>query len=573
MSTNETIDCLIIESLIGQQDEISKLIGYLTKPIQVQRISTIKELSNVIKNHFDIILLDLELVDLKGLDVLTKVKSIIFDIPIVAFTNIEDSLFAVEVIRQGAEDCLQKKNLSAVALERAIYFAIERYRHHKEQSNLLHQTESYISAYDVLTGLPNQNSFYEHLQECISTGKQKQQLFAMLFICINEIDKVYKTFGHQAGDQLLKTLALKISGFLTNSQFIARYEHNEFVLVMKELTFRKDVAEFSESLQRLISESIVLMDQEYIPTSNMGIVIYPFDGEDADDLINKARTAMKTARESGLNQYVFMSDQIDKLTEEKMIWESEIQYALKNNEFYLNFQPQYSFNGEKLVGAEVLLRWQHRKHGAVSPEKFIGIAEEAGLIAPIGNWVLLSTIKQLQSWYQRGLKKKPFYIAVNISAYQLQHSDLLHIIERYIDEFKIPPQNLEIELTERAIMLNTDLVIKKLRQLQSIGISIAIDDFGTGYSSLSYLGHLPIDKVKLDKAFVKKNYTDPATRTVVRAIIRLAHELGLTVIAEGVETKEELELLRKQGCDVAQGFYFCRPIPVEEFSLLLDLQY
>ncbi len=425
----------------------------------------------------------------------------------------------------------------------------------------------HLANYDQLTGLPNRSLFYEQLRPILKRAAAKEQKVALIFADLTNFNRINDTLGHAAGDELLKIVAQRLSKLGTNKDFVARIGGDEFTVIVEGVKNAEAAAMRARTMIESILEPVFIENTEVNVGANIGISIFPDDGTEADKLVNFADMALRTASHSAPNSYFFFSQEMNEETEDNLALERDLRKGLLQNEFALFFQPQYDVKTGKVLSAEALIRWFHPTRGMVSPVRFIPIAEDTGLIIPLGDWILREALRHIKLWDDMGLPK--ISVAVNLSAIQFQQEDLAGSIEKILNESGVSPDRLELELTESVVMQDARKADNILSRLSRIGIKLAIDDFGTGYSSLSYLKRFDVDRLKIDQSFVRdmtNNYDDAE---IARAIINLGHTLGLEIVSEGVETKEQLELLKQQGCDVIQGYLISRPIPAAEIPAFL----
>lgn len=425
----------------------------------------------------------------------------------------------------------------------------------------------YLAFHDTITELPNRVSFEERLTKGVSQAELSGKPLAVMFLALDRFKKFNDTLGHIIGDQLLRRVAERLSTFVREGDVIACFTSDEFAFLLKDIRDADDAAEVARGLQGVLEPSFEIEDQELYVTASIGIGLYPHDGEDAQSLLKNSGAALYRAKQQGGNNYQFYTADMNERALKRLALENQLRWALERKEFRVYYQPQMRIDTGQISGMEALVRWQHPELGLVSPVEFIPLAEDTGLISPIGEWVLRTACAQTKSWHECGFAS--LHVSVNLSPRQFQQSDLLSMIERQLSETGLDPAFLELEVTESSVMKNPDSAISTLRELKEMGIKISIDDFGSGYSSLSYLKHLPIDVLKIDQSFVRDMTTDPKDAAIVMAIIQLAHSLQLKVNAEGVETDEQLRFLRLLRCDEMQGYLFCEPLPVEAFEQLL----
>jgi diguanylate cyclase (GGDEF)-like protein/PAS domain S-box-containing protein len=421
-----------------------------------------------------------------------------------------------------------------------------------------------MAFYDGLTGLPNRVLFRDRLEHEITVSHRYGQRAAVLFLDLDRFKYVNDTLGHEAGDSLLKIVAERLRETVRENDTVARLGGDEFTLLLRDVKSGEDAAMVAANIVRRMAESIFVAGQEAHVGASVGIAIYPEDGRDFETLTKHADTAMYHAKESGRGQFRFFTDAMDYRARTRMIMETELHHALERGEFHLVYQPQADVATGDLVAAEALLRWRHPVHGPVSPNDFIPLAEETGLIHAIGDWVIREVCRQIGVWVERGLPLMP--VAVNLSARQFHRPDLAERILAYLAEAGLPPEALMLEITESMVMDKSDATRAMLTTLADAGLSIAIDDFGTGYSSLAYLKDFPVDKIKVDRSFVTDIPVGGDDSTIASAIIQLGKSLGLRLVAEGVETESQRDFLDAQGCHRMQGFWYAHPLAPDDFE-------
>ena len=426
----------------------------------------------------------------------------------------------------------------------------------------------YLASHDALTDLPNRTLLQDRIQQALVQVRRSHGQGAVLFIDLDRFKTINDSLGHDVGDLLLKGVAQRLLSTLRGEDTVARQGGDEFIVVLSSVTNAPDAGIVAQKLLEALMLPYQIMGKELRTSASIGIAVFPADGEDADTLLKNSDTAMYHAKESGRNNYQFFTPRMNQLAAERQSLGTYLHQALDRNELLLHFQPIVDMGHGKLIGMEVLLRWQHPVQGLIPPVKFIPLAEESGLIVSIGEWVLKSACVQLRAWQDQGYDVPR--LAINLSARQFRQKGLAETIARILAETGVAGRHLELEITESVLMDNTDEVSEILDKLNDMGISIAIDDFGTGYSSLSYLKRFSIDKLKIDQSFVQDIVADPDDAAIVTAIITLAHSLKMKVIAEGVETEAQLAFLRREGCDQYQGYYFSRPLPAAEIVTKLQ---
>ncbi|MBL0038035.1 MAG: EAL domain-containing protein [Nitrosomonadales bacterium] len=426
----------------------------------------------------------------------------------------------------------------------------------------------YIAQHDFLTNLPNRMMLHDRLAQAIAHAGREQRKVAVMFLDLDRFKGVNDTLGHLVGDKLLKVVAGRISSVARTSDTVSRLGGDEFAVMLPYIENTDDVATIAIKLLASIAGSCVIDGNEIEVTTSIGISVFPEDGNDSESLIAHADAAMYQAKGNGRNNYQFFTHEMNRRTLERMAIKNKLSHALERNELFLLYQPQVDLQSGRIVGVEALIRWNHPVYGHVLPAQFIPIAEENGLIPPMGEWVLREACRQNQEWRKLGLMK--ITMAVNLSAVQFRQKNLGEIIKAILYESGLAPSGLELEITEGVVMQDAEAAILLLEDMKAMGLKLSVDDFGTGYSSLSYLKRFPIDKFKIDQSFVRDLATDTDDAVIVSTIISMAHSLKLKVIAEGVETAEQLAFLKQQGCDEIQGYYFSQPVSAEEFTKLLS---
>jgi len=426
-----------------------------------------------------------------------------------------------------------------------------------------------VAYYDMLTKLPNRHLFRKQLKSAIKDSISQEKKGALFFIDLDNFKNVNDTLGHKVGDDLLIKISNTLQSHLGDNVLISRFGGDEFLIMYPEIHSEEYIEDQAKIILNIFNNPWNLVeDMNTYITASIGICIYPDNGNNEYEILKKADSAMFSAKKLGKNQYKIYRDHISKEILKKNTIQNALRDALKLNQFELYYQPQYNINKQCFCGLEALIRWNHPKLGWISPGEFIPIAEETSLIRQIGTWVLKTACTQAKQWLDEGYIFET--VSVNISPLSLQQSDFIDIVQQTLADTGLPPHHLDIEITETALMHTLELNIKTLHKLVDLGLNVSLDDFGTGYSSLNYLKRLPIKTVKIDRTFLEDMCIDSMEESIIEGIILLAHKMNLTVVAEGVETKEQYELLAKNHCDVIQGYYFARPSASDEASNLLD---
>jgi len=426
----------------------------------------------------------------------------------------------------------------------------------------------YQASHDALTALPNRLLFAEQLVLALADAQHHDAMVGVAFLDLDRFKTINDTLGHAIGDALLQQVAERLRQCLRKGDAIARWGGDEFTLLLPHLSSAEDISCVAKHILDHLSQPFWVADQEFYITASLGLALAPYDGQDVETLLKHADTAMYQAKYQGKNNFQIYYEETNHRTREHLSLESDLHKALRRHELLLYYQPQIDLRTRTMIGVEALLRWQHPERGFISPGQFIPLAEETGLINRIGEWVLREACRQNQAWQAMGLA--PLRMAVNLSAKQFQQPRLVNVILQILEETGLDPRFLEVEITESAVMHDIPFTITTLRQLQDIGIQVAIDDFGTGYSSLHAIKHFPLNTLKIDQSFVREAWHDPSDAAIARTILALGRGLNLHTLAEGVETQEQLDWLNSLGCDMAQGFFFSRPMPADEVVALLQ---
>ncbi|HAK61477.1 MAG TPA: hypothetical protein DCO77_14045 [Nitrospiraceae bacterium] len=523
------------------------------------------------QNSHEVYLLDYRLGARTGLELMRESIANGCKAPMILLTGQGDHRVDLEAMKAGAADYLVKGEISALLLERSMRYAIEKKR---AEAQILH-----MAYYDNLTNLPNRLLFQDRLSQAIVQAERYERMSAMLFLDLDNFKRINDTFGHRIGDLLLKAVADRLKESVRDSDSVARQHADilnvtvarqggdEFTVLLSEVRKPQDVARVAQRFLDKLARPFLLDGHEVFITASIGIAIYAIDGKDFESLLKNADAAMYHAKGQGKNNYQFYKQSMNATALEKLELENDLRRALARKEFLLYYQPQIDVRTGEIVGMEALIRWQHPVRGLVSPADFIPLTEETGLIVPIGEWVLQTACKQSKAWQAAGFA--PIPVSVNLSSRQFRQRVLLQTIEQAMDASGLDCRHIVLEITESVVMQEQEASRALLVELASKGLRLAMDDFGTGYSSLSNLKRFPIDAIKIDRSFVMDITTDPDDAAITKAIIAMGRSLNLNVIAEGVETEEQLAFLYQQGCHMIQGFLISRPVPMEEAAKLL----
>ncbi len=496
----------------------------------------------------------LVLIEAAGPDgqLLIRTDSILPSVPIVALVHEPEVESLVRLVQEGAQACLRIDDLDIKRLE--LVSAVARAR-----TELAHA--------DPLTGLPNRAVLYDRLAQAVHHARRYDHTFAVMFIDLDRFKLVNDSLGHDAGDTLLRVVADRLRGCLRESDTVARLGGDEFVAIVDNLPDAISASAIARKITGRLSEPIKLASHDVTVTPSVGIAMFPADGDDVDELITCADAAMYQAKQQGGGQYIYYRPDMNADALRRFGLAVAMQQALRDEQFVLHYQPQIDLLSGRVSSVEALVRWQHPERGLVPPDQFIPVAEELGLMRPLGRWVLQTACAQLQAWRREGLGN--FGVAVNLSAQQFDQAGLLADVRDSLYSSNLPPAALELELTESSLMRNPDKANETLRALSGAGVRIAIDDFGTGYSSLAYLRRFPIQMLKIDRSFVADADTDADAAAIVRTIIGLGRNMNLDVVAEGVETSDQVAFLRRSACQRVQGYVYSRPLPADQFAAYL----
>ena len=432
------------------------------------------------------------------------------------------------------------------------------------------ETIKHMAYYDALTDLPNRALFLERLNQALVQAQRNRRILAVLFLDLDRLKVINDTLGHNMGDRLLKAVAARLTTAMRDVDTVARLGGDEFMLLLPEISNAADIEKVTSKLLEIFNSPFTFEGQELYVTASIGVSVYPKDGSDADTLLKNADTAMYRAKRTGRNNFKIFAPSMKNEDLETLALSNGLRRALDRKEFVVHYQPQLDIENGEIVGMEALVRWQHPEFGLVQPMSFIHWAEDSGLIVPLGEMVLRMACEQNRSWLDAGFP--PLKVAVNVSARQLKQDDIVQTVARILKETGLPPDCLELELTESVLMdlgVNTTSIP---HELKAMGVGFSIDDFGTGYSSLNYLKRLPVNTLKMDQSFVRDLTSDPNDAAIASAVIGLGHGLDLAVLAEGVETMGQLDYLRSLKCDRMQGFLFSEPLPSNKFEELLKEQ-
>ena len=539
----------------------------------VEAASAEESLEKLRVEQFDLILSDIRMGGMSGLEMVAQARQLAPETAVIIISGEQTIGNAIEAMRSGAFDYITKPfDLLQVSMSvrRALdYHALRqaKLRYEADLEELVRRRTAeldHVSLHDAVTGLYNRAFLEDHLGRTLSSAQGSRSQHALIFFDLERFKQVNDTLGYRAGDRLLRRVAERLSAGAREDDVVARVGGDEFARFVPRVNGPQDAAEVAHQMREALASPFEVDGHELFITASVGISLYPGDGQDPQTLLKNATAALYRARQQGNDGYQFYTADMNDKALRRLTIENRLRRAVEREEMSIHYQPKIDMDSRSVIGMEALARWQSPELGYVSPADFIPLAEESGLIIPVGEWVLRTACAQNRLWQDEVPGR--LRVAVNLSARQFRERNLSAKIFQILGETGLDPRYLELELTESSIMESAEYAVKVLGELREAGVEISIDDFGTGYSSLGYLKRLPIDTLKIDQSFVREVTTEPDSTAIVQAIIALAHNLGLKVVAEGVETEEQSRLLHLLGCDQAQGYLFSKPLPAEEFG-------
>ncbi len=554
---------LVVEDDLDFQKIISYRLLKKSKEFKIDFANSASEgWSFLEKNKYDCMLLDYWLPDGNATELLLKFKSSNLVLPpIVVMTAQENQELGLKLVKLGIQDYLSKGEVTSSSLMRSISYSIERHKLRQELEKSK-EHEHYMAYFDSLTSLPNRQSFFTRLKKMLHQARRSRQKLAVLFLDLDGFKKVNDGMGHAVGDRLLQMFANRLEKSVRSFDLVARVGGDEFTIVLSGVSESNEVALLVQGIQEKLEEEYVVNHFTYHLTCSIGISMYPMDGTHVNVLVKNADIAMYRAKNKGKHTFQFYDKKMETLAFERLALETSVRRALDNKEFTVFYQPQISLSKGRINGVEALIRWNHPELGLLGPDKFIGLAEESGLIIPMGELMMRESCQQVRIWQdQLGY---PLSLSVNLSMVQFNDPHLIPTILNIVKETDFPPELLGLEITESCAASDFEKTKSILVELKTYGFKVLIDDFGTGYSSFGYLNSLPVDKLKIDHTFMQQIPNENGSSAIVSAILMMAEKLGLDVITEGVENKEQLNFVESFNCDEIQGYYFSRPVKAED---------
>jgi diguanylate cyclase (GGDEF)-like protein len=559
-----------IRVLIAEDDpaEVARIRDMLadpaSPPFEVEVVDRVDPaLERVRDAQTDVLLLGLSIPKGDEFAAISHAKIGAANVPVVVMTDDDDTDKTLRAVQEGAQDYLIKGEFDRRLLVRSIRHAVERHRLAEDLSRA-RQREHYAATHDRLTGLANRHALHDHLAQAIAYADRYGMRLAVLLIDLDRFKAINDTLGHGSGDRILRGIGERLSAATRQGDLVARIGGDEFAVVVTNPEREQDPAKVAVRLLHALANPFGLESTQYLITGSIGIAVYPSDGREPQQLVQAADLASYHAKQLGRGQYHFYSEDMNAAARLRLDLERGLRKAIDHNQLFVEFQPQVDVNQARVVAVEALVRWRHPTQGVVGPDHWIPVAEEAGLIPKVGEWVLRASCLAARDWTMSD--GSPLRLAVNVSARQLTDERFPDKVGVILQESGLDPERLELEITEHTLMHHAGAAMVAFSRLQEMGVRMSIDDFGTGYSSLSALRHLPVSALKIDRSFVRDVATSPSDAKITAAAVALAKGLGLQTVAEGVETREQVEFLRGCGCDLMQGFLFARPLPPEELE-------
>ena len=534
--------------------QVRRLPGSM--PVSIQAVSRLSlALTQLVGHKFDAVMVALQFTDGNVLDAVRDIQAIDLSLPIIVLTLTADEPAVAAALSAGADDYLEAGLDDGALLLKTLRYAIER----KHTSRHV----AFLSQFDKLTGLANRELFRDCVQQAVRRVGDSMRLVVVISLDVDRFKSINESYGHGAGDELLVTVAYRLSACVRKGDTIARTGSDEFAVLLENLNDPREVEPLCQKILNGLAEPIFVRGEEIAVTASIGVSFCSGDVADVAELLCKADNALNRAKKDGRGRVCVFTPALQAATDENLQMEAALRRAVADDALFLCYQPKLCLQTGQVLGAEALLRWRHPRLGVVMPGRFVPLAEDSGLIIPIGEWVLRQACRDLRRWHELGFED--LSVAVNLSTVQFRHGNLGRVVESVLEETGADPNQLVLEITESLLLDDDDSSRAQLDALKAMGIAVYLDDFGTGYSSISYLKRFRIDGLKIDRSFVHDLPGNPDEEAITRAIIALGRALRLGVIAEGVESRAQLELLMREGCDAVQGYLFSKPLPFDEF--------
>lgn len=583
---------LLVDDELIVRNVLHKLLGGEYECVEAGSAEEALELLQT--ETFNLVISDIQMSGISGLEMIPRVCEVAPDTMVIMISGMQDIEGAIKTMRAGAFDYITKpfsfdhvETVVARALEhQSLRLTKKHYDNHLEELVVertaqlrqeiveRQQAEEKVNRmafYDSLTNLPNPTLFRDRLTHELSNSGDGKKMAGTIFIALDRFKNITDTLGHAAGDAILRDFAERLANCIRKTDTAAYFGGGEFALLATDIAGAEDCAKFTQKIKNCLLPPFDYDGGEFFITASFGIAIAPGDGSDCQTLLKNASNALNRARQNGGDNYQFYTTDMHERALKNLSLENSLRRGIERDQFVLHYQPQICAATGKLTGTEALVRWRHPELGMVPPLEFISIAEATGLIVPLGEWVLRNACEQNAAWHRAGLT--PGRVGVNLSLRQFQQSNLVETVSRILTVSQLEPQYLELELTESLLMVNAEQMIETLLRLRKLGVKVSIDDFGSGYSSLSHLKNLPIDTLKIDRAFVTDVAVNASDKAIVKTIITLARNLRLKTIAEGVETEAQSALLTDLGCDEMQGYLFSKPLPADALESFLSRRF
>jgi diguanylate cyclase (GGDEF)-like protein len=565
MSGSPPIRVLLVEDDVADARSVRRLLESTHEiAFEIAEAVNVEDgLRRLRDEKFHAVMLDLSLEEGQGLEALARARIAAATVPIIAMAAEADEDLALRALRYGAQDYLVKGVSDARLVARTLRHAVERHRILTDLA-AARQREHYLAMHDALTGLSNRPAFLDHLRRVLTYATRHGKSAAVLFLDLDRFKSVNDSLGHPVGDDLLKVVGERLTRCLRQTDLVARLGGDEFLIALPDVAREHDAARVARKVLLALGQPARIGEREYRISASIGVALFPRDGADVDVLIRNADTAMYHAKAAQGCGYSYYADGMNEVVAERLDLEHGLREAIEYQRFVLHYQVQVDAETGEAVGAEALLRWRDPRRGLIPPAIFVPMAEETGMIAAIGKWVIARACADAAAW------RRPLRVAVNVSSKQLVAPDFADDVARCLRESGLAPARLRIEITESSVLEQRGPTLATLQALRRLGCGVVIDDFGTGYAALTALKWLPADGLKIDRSFVSNLTTEPVDATIATGLVNIARDLGLEVIAEGVETAEQLAFLRRHGCRLVQGYLLGKPVPRDEFVAALD---